>query len=88
MKNYYLNMKGKKKKELRLPVLVEKDEDDFYVVECPILPGCYSQGKTLDEALKNIHDVIELCLEETKTKELVKTYKPKEFSFHTIAVGV
>ena len=45
---------------------MEKDEDGFFVVECPLLQGCYTQGKTLDEALKNIHEVIELCLEEQK----------------------
>ncbi|WP_348632270.1 type II toxin-antitoxin system HicB family antitoxin [Methanofollis sp. W23] len=33
-------------------------------MECPLLPGRYTQGKTLDEALKNIHEVIELYLEE------------------------
>jgi len=46
-------------KKVHLPVLVEKDEDGFFVVECPLLQGCYTQGKTLDE-------VIELCLEEQK----------------------
>ncbi|MDO9517881.1 MAG: type II toxin-antitoxin system HicB family antitoxin [Methanosarcinaceae archaeon] len=50
--------------KLHLPVFVEKDEDGFFVVECPILKGCYSQGETLDEALKNIHEVMEMCLEE------------------------
>jgi len=58
-------------KKVQLPVLVEKDEDGFFVVECPILRGCYTQGKTLDEALKNIHEVIELCLEEQK-EEIVE----------------
>ena len=43
-----------------VPVIVEKGEDGFYVVECPILEGCYSQGKTIDEALRNIREVIEL----------------------------
>ncbi len=57
-------------KKVHLPVLVEKDEDGFFVVECPLLQGCYTQGKTLDEALKNIHEVIELCLEVQK-KEIV-----------------
>jgi predicted RNase H-like HicB family nuclease len=47
-----------------LPVLIQKDENGFYVVEYPLLPGCYTQGKTLDEALKNIREVIELCLGE------------------------
>ena len=36
----------------QLPVIIEKDEDGFYVVECPVFSGCYTQGKTLDEALK------------------------------------
>lgn len=51
-----------------LPIYAEKDESGFYVVECPLLDGCYTQGKTLDEALKNIKEVVKLCLEETKKK--------------------
>lgn len=50
--------------KMHLPVLVEKDEDGFFVVECPLLKGCYTQGENLDEALRNIHEVIEMCLEE------------------------
>lgn len=79
--------KNPRNRKYTFPVLVEKDEDDFYVVECPALPGCYSQGKTLDEALKNIHEVIELCLEEKENQKLLDTYKEREFSFHTVAVG-
>ena len=45
----------------QVPVFIEKDEDCFYVVECPLFKGCYSQGKTVDEALRNIRDVIELA---------------------------
>ncbi|MFH1055551.1 MAG: type II toxin-antitoxin system HicB family antitoxin [Candidatus Altiarchaeota archaeon] len=75
------------KKGLQFPVVVEKDEDGFYAVECPILEGCYSQGKSLDEALKNIREVIEVCLRENETKKFLKTYQPVEFSFHTICVG-
>ena len=50
--------------KLHLPVFVEKDEDGFFVVECPILKGCYTQGETLDEALKNINEVVEMCVVE------------------------
>jgi len=50
--------------KINLPIIVEKDEDGFYVVECPLLRGCYTQGETLDEALTNIHEVIEMCLED------------------------
>jgi predicted RNase H-like HicB family nuclease len=49
---------------LTLPLFIEKEEDGFYVAECPILEGCYAQGKTIDEALKNIREVIEMILEE------------------------
>ncbi|MBU0619688.1 MAG: type II toxin-antitoxin system HicB family antitoxin [Patescibacteria group bacterium] len=51
---------SKKVTNLQFPVLAEKDEDGFYVVECPVLEGCYSQGETLDQALKNIREVIQL----------------------------
>jgi predicted RNase H-like HicB family nuclease len=47
-----------------LYVVIERDEDGFYVGEVPQLPGCYSQGKTLDELMMNIREAIELCLEE------------------------
>lgn len=73
-----------KNKKYNFPILVEKDEDGFYVVECPIFRGCYSQGKTLDEALKNIKVVIDMCLEEKETREILKNYHPQEFSFHTL----
>ncbi|MDP1676768.1 MAG: type II toxin-antitoxin system HicB family antitoxin [Bacteroidota bacterium] len=70
----------------QLPLYVEKDEDGYYVVECPLFEGCYTQGKTLDEALKNIREVIELVIEEKDNKKLLRSYHPQEFSLHTIAV--
>jgi len=71
---------------LRLPLFVEKDEDGFYVVECPILEGCYTQGKTIDEALRNIREVVELILEEKENREILKNYRPEELSLHTITL--
>jgi len=68
-----------------LPIIIEKDEDGFYVVECPIFSGCYSQGKTLDEAIKNIKEVINICVEEKENKQILKEYNPKEISFLTLA---
>jgi predicted RNase H-like HicB family nuclease len=46
-----------------LPVILTPDEDGGFVVECPVIPGCISQGDTRDEALVNIREAIELCLE-------------------------
>jgi predicted RNase H-like HicB family nuclease len=44
-------------------VTVEMDEDGIWIVECPALPGCVSQGATKEEALENVKDAIKLCLE-------------------------
>jgi predicted RNase H-like HicB family nuclease len=55
------------------------------VVECPVFSGCYSQGKTIDEALKNIREVIDLCLEEKENKEALKNFHPQELSFYTLS---
>jgi len=45
-------------------VIIERDEDGYFVGEVPQLRACYSQGRTLDELMANIREVIELCLEE------------------------
>ncbi len=39
-------------------VILEKAEDDWIIAECPVLPGCVSQGKAEDEALTNIKEAI------------------------------
>jgi predicted RNase H-like HicB family nuclease len=79
-------MARKKSAKITLPVIVEKDEDGFYVAECPLLKGCYTQEETLDEALKNIREVIEMCLEEENEDEISDIAHIQEFSFHTVAV--
>jgi antitoxin HicB len=47
-------------------IIIEKDEDGMYVAECPVLPGCISEGKTRKEALENIQDAIKGYLESLK----------------------
>lgn len=74
------------RENIQLPLFVEKDEDGFYVVECPLFKGCYTQGKTLDETLKNIREVIELCLEEKENQEILKSYHPQEVGLHSITI--
>ncbi|MFQ5658558.1 MAG: type II toxin-antitoxin system HicB family antitoxin [Candidatus Methylomirabilales bacterium] len=48
---------------MRFVVTVDRDEDGVYIVECPAIPGCVSQGKNEQEALENIKDAIRQCLE-------------------------
>jgi predicted RNase H-like HicB family nuclease len=47
---------------MKLVVTVDRDEDGIFVAECPAIPGCVSQGKTEEEALRNIRDAIRECL--------------------------
>lgn len=46
----------------KFPVIIEKDEDGYFVADCPDLQGCHTQGETLEEAITNIRDVIKLHL--------------------------
>ena len=57
-------------KKLHLPIIVEQDEDGYYIVSCPIFKGCHSYGKTINEAMENIKEVIEMCLEEEDVEKL------------------
>jgi predicted RNase H-like HicB family nuclease len=41
----------------------ETDEDGVWIVECPAIPGCVSEGKTKEEALENVKEAISLCLQ-------------------------
>lgn len=48
---------------MNIKVVIEKGEDDYFVARVPSLKGCWSQGKTRDEALANIREAIDLYLE-------------------------
>jgi len=49
-------------------VLLEPEASGGYVVSCPAIPGCYSQGETVAEALENIKEAIQLCIEEMRAR--------------------
>ena len=59
-------------------VVIEKDEDGFFVGEVPHLRACYSQGKTLDELLENMKVVIEMALADIEQDE-ESDIRPGEF---------
>ena len=73
----------------RLQVVLEVDEDGKYVASVPALEGCYTQGDTFEEALVNVQDVIEMCLEELREegKELSLPY-PEVVGIKTVEVTV
>ena len=63
---------------MRLSVTIYQDEDDWFVVECPAIPGCMSQGRTEAEALSNIRDAIAACLEVRRERGLPLTIDVRE----------
>ncbi len=44
-------------------VIIEKDEDGFFIASVPALRGCHTQAKSLDTLIKRVKEAIELCLE-------------------------
>ena len=63
---------------MRFNVIIEKDESGYFVAEVPALPGCFSQGKTLQEVKENIREAMEGWLEvmnekaQHEAKELIE----------------
>jgi predicted RNase H-like HicB family nuclease len=51
------------KAKQKFTVLIERDEQGYYVASVPALRGCHTQAKNLDTLMKRVHEVIELCLE-------------------------
>ncbi len=68
----------------KLPLIIEKDETGYYVIECPLFEGCFTQGKTITEAKKNLREVIELLLEEPENRQIWENYNPESVSFSTM----
>ena len=63
---------------MKFNVIVDQDEDGVLVVECPVIPGCVSQGETREEALENIKEAIALCLEVRAEQGLPLTLETQE----------
>lgn len=66
-------------KELQFKVLIEQDEDGMYIASVPELPGCYTQGKTLEQIRTRIKEAIELVLEADKELKKEKIESPSSF---------
>ena len=63
---------------MKFPVTLERDEDGVWIVECPSIPGCVSQGSTKDEALENVKDAIRLTLEVRAEQGLPLTVETRQ----------
>lgn len=56
------------------PVIIEQDGDGYFIVECPLFDGCRSYGETISEAMDNIREAIELCIEDEMLEETETTF--------------
>jgi len=63
---------------MKFTVILEPETDGGYSVICPAIPGCVSQGDSLDEALANIREAILLCLDVRREEGLAKPAETPE----------
>ena len=63
---------------MELSVTIDRDEDGVWIVECPAIPGCVSQGDSRDQALANIREAIALCMEVRAEKGLPLTIETQQ----------
>ena len=59
-------------------VMIDRDEDGIWIVECPAIPGCVTQGNSKKEVLKNIEEAIQLCLEVRAERGLPLTIETRQ----------
>lgn len=63
---------------MRFNVTIDRDEDGIWIIERPSIPGCVSQGNTREEALDNINEAMQLCLEVLADKGLPITVETRQ----------
>ena len=76
---------AKEKKQFK--VIIERDEDGYFIASVPGLPGCYTQAKTLPELRKRIREAVSLCLEVAKTDPQYRK-RLKIFASEPVFVGL
>ncbi len=54
------------KRQQKFTVLIERDEEGYYVATVPALRGCHTQAKNLDTLVKRVREAVELCLEDNR----------------------
>jgi predicted RNase H-like HicB family nuclease len=63
---------------MKLIVTLERDETGMIVAECPAIPGCVSQGRTEQDALANIREAIQACIEARAANGMPLTVATRE----------
>ncbi|WP_255335764.1 type II toxin-antitoxin system HicB family antitoxin [Methanosarcina sp. KYL-1] len=63
-----IQMEGK---TLNYTVLIEQDEDGMYIATVPDIPGCYTQGKTVEQAMERVKEAIQVCIEAEELEDIL-----------------
>jgi len=73
----------------RFQVIIEQDEDGLYVADVPALQGCHAQGRTFEEAIENIKEVIAMCVQELREEgKSIETAYPEVIGIKTLEIVV
>lgn len=75
------------KKQQQFKVIIEQDEDGYFVASVPSLPGCYTQAKTLAQLKERIQEAILLCLEVARVDSAYRR-RLKNFAYEPSFVGL
>ena len=67
---------------MKFLITIFQDEDGMFIAECPSIPGCVSQGKTEQEAEKNVQQAIKECLEVRAERGMPLTVKTRQVEVH------
>ena len=82
----------KRKTTNQFKVIIERDEDGYFVASVPALPGCHTQAKTMQELQRNVRDAIRLCLDVARTDKQYRdrirslAYEPTFIALETVTV--
>ena len=63
---------------MQFVITIDRDEDGVWITQCPAIPGCASQGQTKDEAIANIREAVQLCLEVRAERGLPLTIETRQ----------
>ena len=63
---------------MQFVITIDRDEDGVWITQCPSIPGCVSQGQTKDEAIANIEEAIQSCLQVRAEQGLPLTVDPRQ----------
>jgi len=76
-----------RRKGQQYTVVIEQDEDGYFVASVPALPGCHTQAKTIGDLKKRVREAIQLCLEVAK-KDRGYRKSIREFAYEPTFIGL